>query len=434
MLEAVVLLLFCGALMICVVLDVSILYALVLGLALFMGYGRKKGHDWGTLTRMALSGVKTIKGIIIVFCLIGLLTALWRACGTIPTILVYALKLVNPSIFLLMVFLLNCGVSVLTGTAFGSAATMGVVCLTMAPAMGVDPVLAGGAMLGGVFFGDRCSPVSTSALLVSQLTKTDLFDNIRVMVRRAMVPFLVSCALYLVLGLGSGGTAAADLEALFSRSFRLHWLALLPAAATLILPMFRINVKKTMLVSILLALGLCFGLQGIAPADIPALLLLGYKNADPETAALLNGGGLQSMLKVGCIVSLSSSYAGLFEGTGLLKGAKHAVATLSGKIGVYAATVGTSVLASMVACNQTLAIMLTHQLVDGLEPDSTTAAMHLEDSAVVLAPMIPWSIAFMTPVSSAGAPTNCLWAAFFLYLLPVWQLLLAAKERRRAAV
>ena len=67
MLEAVVLLLFCGALMICVVLDVSILYALVLGLALFMGYGRKKGHDWGTLTRMALSGVKTIKGIIIVF-------------------------------------------------------------------------------------------------------------------------------------------------------------------------------------------------------------------------------------------------------------------------------------------------------------------------------------------------------------------------------
>lgn len=50
-----------------------------------------------------------------------------------------------------MTFLLNCGVSMLTGTAFGTAATMGTICVSVGMSMGMDPVLLGGAMLSGVF-------------------------------------------------------------------------------------------------------------------------------------------------------------------------------------------------------------------------------------------------------------------------------------------
>ena len=51
--------------------------------------------------------------------------------------------------------------------------------MTMANTMQMDPVWIGGAILAGAFFGDRCSPISTSALLVCTLTDTDLFQNIR---------------------------------------------------------------------------------------------------------------------------------------------------------------------------------------------------------------------------------------------------------------
>ena len=116
---------------------------------------------------MALGGVKTVSGILLTFLVIGVLTAFWRASGTIPVIVCYASGLIRPSVFLLMSFLLNCGISFLTGTSFGTAATMGVICASMGSAMHISPVLTGGAVLSGAFFGDRCSPLSTSALLVA---------------------------------------------------------------------------------------------------------------------------------------------------------------------------------------------------------------------------------------------------------------------------
>lgn len=83
---------------------------------------------WGELFKLSVSGVKTVKNILITFMLIGMLTALWRKAGTIPIIVCYAAQLISPALFLLMTFLLNCFISVLTGTSFGAAATMGVIC------------------------------------------------------------------------------------------------------------------------------------------------------------------------------------------------------------------------------------------------------------------------------------------------------------------
>lgn len=186
--EMVTIISFCIVLILCIILNISILYALITGLMIFCIYGRLKGHTLKQLVSMIISGVKTAKNILLVFVLIGMLTALWRACGTIPMIICYAVRLIHPRSVVLMSFLLNCGVSVLTGTSFGTAATMGVICMTMAVSMGANPVFVGGAILSGVYFGDRCSPVSTSALLVSELTGTSIFDNIRHMLRTALLP------------------------------------------------------------------------------------------------------------------------------------------------------------------------------------------------------------------------------------------------------
>lgn len=428
--ETLTLLLFCAALLGCILLDVNILIALVIGLAIFLTYGRLKKFSWGDLLKMSLSGVRTVRNILIIFMLIGFLTALWRASGTIPVIICYAARLIHPSIFLLMAFLLNCGVSVLTGTSFGTSATMGVITMTMANTMQVDPFLTGGAILSGIYFGDRCSPVSTSALLVSELTGTNIFDNIKLMLRTAWVPFFATCAIYLGLGLMSQQSAGVmDVEALFSRAFNLHWLALIPAAAILLLSAFRVNVKKAMLTSILLSLVVCLTVQNVTLDQLPDLLLNGYHAPDAQLAAMLNGGGLLSMVRVAAIVCLSSSYAGIFKGTGLLNGAKAAVTRLSTKITPFGAIIVTATLTGMVACNQTLCIMLTDQLCRDLEPDNQTFAIHLENSSVVISPLIPWCIAGAVPIATVGAPTSCLLAACFLYLLPAWHFIANRNKR-----
>ncbi|MGI5976123.1 MAG: Na+/H+ antiporter NhaC family protein [Candidatus Limivicinus sp.] len=418
--EFLVLGLFALTLLMCLVLKLSVLWALAAGLLLFLLYGRKKGIGWGELLKSALSGVRTIKNILIVFLLIGMLTALWRAAGTVPVIVCYASRLIHPSVFLLMSFLLNCLVSVLTGTAFGTAATMGVICAAIGSAMGVNPIFTGGAVLSGIFFGDRCSPVSTSALLVAQLTGTDIFDNIRLMLRSAAIPFALSCAAYLLLGLFSKSQAQPpELFSLFGRAFRLEAIALIPAALILLLAAFKVNVKLAMGLSILSALPLCIFLQGMPLSQLPGLLIFGYSSADSEIAPLMNGGGIISMLRVAAIVCLSSSYSGIFQKTGLLEKPQKFLLGLAEKASPFAAVLLTSLITAMISCNQTLAIMLTEQLCRSVDSEPRELALHLEDSAVVVSPLFPWSIACAVPLQAVGAPPAAVGFAFFIILLPL---------------
>ncbi|RHS82746.1 MULTISPECIES: Na+/H+ antiporter NhaC family protein [unclassified Clostridium] len=378
---------------------------------------------------MLISGILTAKNILIVFVLIGMMTALWHACGTIPFIICHAAKLLRPEVILLVSFLLNCALSVLTGTSFGTAATIGVICMAMGVSAGASPLLLGGAILSGAFFGDRCSPFSTSALLVSELTKTSIFDNIKNMVRTAWFPFLLTCILYGVLGFQlHSQTETTDLTSLFGREVVLHPTAILPAVVILILALMRIPVKFAMLASIAASLVVGFFIQDLAVTDLPQLLLSGYHAADPEAATFLDGGGILSMVKVAAIVCISSSYAGIFQNTRLLDGLKAGLSKLGARITPFGAILVAAAGTSMIACNQTLSIMLTTQLGHDLEPDNACMALALENSAVIVAPLIPWSIAGAVPLATIGAPMTSLFAAFFLYLVPLCYLFSAANK------
>lgn len=432
MLETIVLLVFILALTLCIFTGASILYALAAGYLIFSAYALKKGHGIGAVLRMSLSGVKTVKNILMIFGLIGLITALWRASGTIPVIVCYASRMIVPSAFILITFLLNAMLSILTGTSFGTAATMGVICMSMGNALQMNPVYVGGAMLAGAFWGDRCSPVSSSANLVCSLTGTDLFENIHGMLGTGWVPTILTCVIYFLLGHSAdGGSAMLDVEGMFAESFRLHWSAVVPAAAILILAALKVPVKRTLGISAGLALILCLTLQKIELSRIVPMLIFGYTTENPELAAMINGGGLVSMLRATCIVMLSSSYAGIFEGTGLLRNIQRQIENLSRKITSFGSTLVVSMLTSMVACNQTLAVMLTSQLCKGTQPDEKKFAITLEDTAIILAPLVPWSIACAVPLSAVGAPTASAAAACYLYLQPLWSLILALRERRR---
>ena len=388
--------LFCLALLVCIVLGTNILYALLAGLVIFALYGKKQGFSWKELGKMICSGVKTSASVLLVFPLIGILTAFWRACGTLPFIICCAVDLkVDGKFFFIL--------------------------------------LLGGAMLSGVYFGDRCSPVSTSALLVSELTETNIYDNIKRMLKTALVPFLLSCGVYAALGMvKSGSGAAGELWSLYGREMTLHWVMCLPAVLILILSVLRVNVKKAMSVSILAAVVLCIFLRHLDAVMILRTAILGYTASDAEVGAMPNGGGIISMVRVALIVMISSAYSGIFRKTGLLDGLCGRVTALRDKTSPYASMLLTAVLASLLACNQTLTIILTNQLCAPSQKDKEEFAINLENSAVVVAPLIPWSIAGATPLSTVGAPMTGMAFACFLYILPLCELVRRTAQQRAA--
>ena len=96
--EAIFLALFCAALIACIAADLSVLYAMIAGYVLFLTYGLLKKHSVRDLLRMTLRGMSTVKNIMIVFCMIGILTAMWRASGTIPMIICSAAGAIRPAV------------------------------------------------------------------------------------------------------------------------------------------------------------------------------------------------------------------------------------------------------------------------------------------------------------------------------------------------
>ena len=424
MLELILLGVFCAGLVSCILLDVSVIYALLFGYALFFGYGLYKGHKASALFEMSRSSAKTVENILITMLLIGILTALWRAGGTIAFIIHYASRAIVPAIFPLIIFLLCCLISVLTGTSFGTAAIVGVICMTIANAMGISPILAGGAILSGIFFGDRCSPMSTSALLVAELTGTDIYKNIRNMVRSSAVPFVLSCLLYLLLGLSRQTSGASDaVWGLFSQNFNLHWTTVIPAALVLILAALRVKVRLAMAASIAAAGVLCVFAQNMDVLMLLKTMLFGFRAGSAQLAAMMDGGGVTSMFKVIAIVFLSSCYSGIFNGTDMLSGIKKQIRRLGERISPYGSLLFTAVVTNMAVCNQTLSSMLTYQLLDDMIPDKERLALYLEDTAIVIAPLVPWSVASVTPLATVGAPTACILGAFYLFLLPAWTMM-----------
>ncbi len=427
--ETLFLALFAVVLTVFVIFGWSIVLALMIGLFLFSLYAKIKGHGFGEICRMIIDGAKTSKNILIVFFLVGVLTALWRDSGTIPTIIAYTVDLINPKSFIFMTFMLCCLVSFLIGTSFGSAATMGVICVTMGAAMGANPILTGGAMLSGVLFGDRCSPVSTSALLVSELTGTNIYENIKRMFKTAAIPFAITSIIYIAVGFFSDtGESKTDIAELFAKEVTITPVALIPAAVILVLALFKVKTRYSMLCSIVAAFFVSLFVQKTEITELLKLMVTGYKASLPELSSMLDGGGLTSMIRVVLIVCISSAYSGIFNATGMLTSLISKLEAVAQRTGSFAVTVFVSVFTSMISCNQTLAIILSDSLCSKLEGDKEQFAIDLENSVVVIAPLIPWSIAGAVPLTSAGAPTASLLAACYLYLLPLWYLFVRRKK------
>lgn len=423
--------LFVAGIVVCVACGLPLLYALAFGLVCFSLHARSTGLAWPEILRLLLAGVQRIRNLVIIFIFIGMLTGVWRLSGTIPFLIDKSLSYVDPHFFFLWCFLLCAGLSCLLGTAFGTVSTLGVIWMLMAKAIGVNEILAGGAILSGIYVGDRCSPMSSCTALVCAITRTNLYDSLQAMFRSSLLPLLLTCAGYTVISLLISVHAVEALPtAVLREHFSYSFLIVLPALSVIVLGVLRVNVKISILISVVLAAAGSIYIQHAAPSTLLSSLLFGYTAPNPELA-FLNGGGISSMTGAIGIVMLSSSYSLLIDRSRLLEDFRRVHAALSRRLGSYPATVITSACTAGLACNQTLAILLTQQLCAPIEPNNKRLALNLADSVVVIAPLLPWNIAFSLAAITLQQGHNIIPFALYLWILPLYRLLRCFVEHRR---
>ena len=427
----IVILLFSLSLIVCLLLKYSVVYALIVGYIIFITYGFMKGHNLIVLIKKSFEGVLTVKNILLVFVLIGMITALWRASGTIAFIVYIGSKLISPSILILLTFLLCSILSVLIGTSLGTAATMGVICFSIGKAMGINPYYVGGAVLSGIYFGDRCSPMSTSALLIAELTKTNLYTNIKLMIKTSIIPFVMTCLFYLFLGFNSTvSNISVNVTEIFKQNYNLNIIVIIPAILIIILSILKINVKKTMLVSIIISFIIAMFIQRDSIVVLINYCIFGYHHPNEKLNLMMKGGGILSMVNVSLIVGISSSYSGIFKEIKMLVSLKGYLKDFSKKTSNYFVIFISAIISGAIACNQSLGTILTNELCGELV-EKQKMTIILENTVILLVGLIPWNIAMGVPLKTIGVGFMSGFFAFYLYFLPLWNLFLGVMEEKK---
>ena len=403
----------------CLVLGKPVAWALLGGLAVFWLLGLRLGFTNAQLWEMAWEKCKKSLIVVSVIALIGVITGLWRVSGTIAFCIVRGVELVTPGLFLFIAFLLCAALSYVLGTSYGVSSTMGVILMALARSGGVSPAVTAGVVLSGVYFGDRCSPASSAAILVAAVTETDLYRNVRQMLKTAALPTVLTMGAYLLLSFRHPITAVDEtVLASLRGGFSISWTALLPAAVMFLLPLFKVPIKLAMCASIACAAVLACTVQGFSPAEVLSAAWGGYHPADPTLSAVLGGGGVTSMTASYVIVLLAGLYSGILEGTGALEPLSGRAEALANRVGRFPAMTGISVLTSAILCNQAVASIMVQQLMGRTYASREELAMDIENSVILIAGLIPWSIACSIPLSMLGSGPEALPYALLLWLIP----------------
>lgn len=413
---------------------VSILYPLLLGLACFIFLSLRRGYTISTLLGMMLDGSKKSLIVLKIFALIGAITAVWRACGTISFIVYYGIGFMSAKYFILSAFLLCCLVSFLLGTSFGTVGTIGIVLIVLAKSGSIDVNMTAGAIIAGAYFGDRCSPMSSSANLVSALTNTNLYVNVKNMIKTSVISFSISVIGYIYLSYFNPLTFYDNkIGSEILTYFNINIIVLFPAIIILMLAFFRVDVKLSMIISIFSGILIGYFVQDIPFPQMLKYIVTGYSmDKSGFFADIIQGGGLISMLKVSLIVLISSTYSGIFKGTGLLNDIEDLFERLSKRISIYPTLILSSILTAAFSCNQTLAVMLTHQFAyksyEIRRLSSYRLAVDMENTVILISALIPWNIAGAFPAAALSADAGFVLYAFYIYLVPLANLFTRNKK------
>ena len=355
---------------------------------------------------------------------IGVMIGTWLQSGTIASIIVGGLKMINPT-WLLPLTLVFCAVlSLVTGTSYGSVRSAGVAMMAIGNAMGIHPGMVAGAVICGAMFGDKLSPLSDTTNLAPAVAGSKLNDHVRSMLWTTLPTFAISLVLFTILGISqtSGGYEEGNLLVYIDAlqgEFKLGFVTLLPAVVIIVLLLCKVNAIVSLGLSAVCAGAVSFFYQGATLQSIIRVAYNGYSTQIEEAIlkTILNRGGMSSMLQYVAIICFAVGMGGMLDRLGVLGNILNAI---TGRINSDGSLILASLLVgyvtSLISCSQPMSHVLTGNMMKPLFKARRVApeilSRTLEDAGTLSGPMIPWHGYCVYMAGTLGAA----WSVFFPYL------------------
>ncbi|HJE76481.1 MAG TPA: Na+/H+ antiporter NhaC [Brevibacterium epidermidis] len=392
-----------------------ILSAIIAGLVAL-----RMGLSWEDMLLGIREKLDTAMPALLVLISIGILIGTWMIAGTIPMMIYYGLGLISAKFIVLIAFVISAIVSVITGTSWGSAGTVGVALMGIATGLDAPLAATAGAIVAGAYFGDKLSPLSDTTNLAPIAAGTTL----------------VALALYLFVGINqhSGSTDSDQISAVtgtLDGLFSFNVLLLLPmvivlAGAVLKLPTLPTIIGSSLVAGILAAIFQKVSVESIFASTVdgftPNMLEVGpstLESLDPDVVELVSQGGMASMTGVILIAFSAFAFAGIMSRSGALETIIRSLLKFVKRTGdLVLSTVLSCITMAVVTGNSYLSIIVPGELFKRAYADRGLDAKNLsrtlEDSGTVIVPLIPWSSAgvYMAGVLGVSVLDYAPWAVF----------------------
>ncbi|QST01025.1 Na+/H+ antiporter NhaC [Pontibacillus sp. ALD_SL1] len=388
--------------------------------------GLKVGVKWEEMQQGIVETTAKALPAILILITVGILIGTWMISGTIPVMIYYGMKLINPDFLVVTAFAVTAVVSVFTGTSWGSAGTMGVAIMGIALVQGVSLPMTAGAVVAGSYFGDKLSPLSDTTNLAPAAAGSNLYEHIKHMLYTTIPAALVGIIIYLFAGSGAASASAGADEKLAMMTETLNalydWniLLILPVIIVLAGSIMKFPTIPVMLASVITAIIIGVTMQGVTLESAFVASVSGFdvtmmggasslSSISEDVSGLLNRGGMESMMGTTLIAFCAFSFAGILSKTGSLE-------VVLEKVNEVAKSTGSLVLSTVLSCltmaittgSSYLSILVPGELFQKVYKERGLHAKNLsrtlEDSGTVVVPIVPWSLAGVYMSTTLGVP------------------------------
>lgn len=425
---------------------------LITASAFALALGIWHGYDWSEMEKAISVRLTSATPAILIIWVIGMVTAAMMFSGTIPMIIYFGLRVINPKMMYLCSFLLCSILSLCTGTSWGSAATGGVAVMGIAAGLGINLPINAAAAVGGCIIGDKLSPLSDTTNLAPLAAGTGLYEHIRSMLWTTIPAGAAAAFIYFLLGFNIDIEASAELPEIavnmmhdLTSIYNWNPVVLVPFIIIIggaflkksaILSMIAASVAAVLIGTVYQGFDLVNGLNSCINGF--TIDMVTADECCAEVMSLLNRGGMKSMVGIVIIIYCGYTFAAIISHIGFIQTfTAPLLDRATTPLKLIACTLFTNFFIAACAGSSYAAFILSGEMYrDAYEKQGiglNTLSRSMEDSGTMCMPLIPWGIAAGVYETSLGVSCfgshltdgYAIWA-FNTYLTPITALIIAA--------
>ncbi|PKA27695.1 sodium:proton antiporter [Leptospira levettii] len=410
---------------------VSYPHPLALCLAGCLAYLQRLHHKFVFLHSAFRKNLLSVFPAMEILFLVGLLIASWAYSGVLLTMMQIGTILIEPKLFLPSVAIVSAIASMVSGSSWTTAGTLGVALMGVSKIWGFSDVMAAGAIVSGCYFGDKLSPLSDTTNLASSLTHVPIWTHIRYMLKTTCMSFFLAVFCFYLLNLfvwDPSREIVLPTEIGMSQLLQnkiIFW-KLIPVFLVFGSSMFHLPVRVSFLLGIVSAFLFPILVSGVS-FEMFRSLVWGYKSQTGNLTwdQFLSGGGIVSILPTEILIVSAVWFGAVVEGYGYLNEILLQIKRwVKDQYDILLSTMGVSFLLNLMTADQYLSLVIPARAFRTLavekqipEKDISRA---LEDSGTITSPLIPWNSCGAFMASSLGVSVVSFLPFVFFNLIHVF--------------